>query len=49
MTYMIYHYTGAIRPVVIPKYKEVPAFVIRNNMRTIGMTRNEYFVLLEEV
>jgi len=47
--HMIYHYPGAIRPVVIPKYKEVPAFVIRNNMRTIGMTRDEYFVLLEEV
>jgi len=46
--HMIYHYPGAIRPVVIPKYKEVSAFV-RNNMRTIGMTRNEYFVLLEEV
>ncbi len=47
--HMVYHYPGAIRPVVIPKYKEVPAFVIRNNMRTIGMTRNEYFALLEEV
>jgi len=47
--HMVYHYPGAVRPVVIPKYKEVPAFVIRNNMRTIGMTRDEYFALLEEV
>ncbi len=47
--HMIYHYPGAIRPIIIPKYKEVPTFVIRNNMRTIGMTRNEYFALLEEV
>ncbi len=46
---MIYHYPGAIRLIIIPKYKEVPTFVIRNNMRTIGMTRNEYFALLEEV
>jgi predicted RNA binding protein YcfA (HicA-like mRNA interferase family) len=45
--HMVYHYSGASRPVVIPKYKEVPAFVIRNNMRTIGMTREEYFTLLE--
>jgi len=29
--HVIYHYPGAIRPVVIPKYKEVPAFVIKNN------------------
>ncbi len=47
--HMIYHYPGTIRPIIIPKYKEVPTFVIRNNMRTIGMTRNEYFALLEEV
>jgi len=47
--HLVYHYPDAIRPVVIPKYKEVPAFVIRNNMRTIGMTRDEYFALLEEV
>jgi len=26
--HMVYHYPGSVRPVVIPKYKEVPAFVI---------------------
>ena len=26
--HLIYHYPGAVRPVVIPKYKEVPTFVI---------------------
>ena len=45
----IYHYPGAIRPVVIPKYKEVPAFVIKNNMRIIGMSRETYFELLQKV
>jgi len=40
---LLYHYPGAIRPVVIPKYKEVPTFVIRNNMRIIGMSREKYF------
>ena len=24
--HVIYHYPGAIRPVIIPKYKEVPTF-----------------------
>ena len=41
--HLIYHFPGAIRPVVIPKYKEVPTFVIRNNMRIIGMSREKYF------
>jgi len=45
--HLIYHYPGAVRPVIIPKYKEVPAFVIKNNMRVIGMGREEYFELLQ--
>ena len=45
--HLIYHYPGAIRPVVIPKYREVPTFVIKNNMRTVGMTREAYLALLE--
>lgn len=46
--HLIYQYPGAIRPVVIPKYKEVPVFIIRNNMKVIGMTREQYLTLLEE-
>jgi len=34
--------------VVIPKYAEVPIFVIKNNMRVIGMSREKYFELLEK-
>ena len=45
--HLIYHYPGAIRPVVIPKYKEVPTFIIRNNMRIIGMSREKYLDLLK--
>jgi len=47
--HLVYHYPGAIRPVVIPKYKEVPVFVIKNNMKIIGMSRERYFQLLESV
>lgn len=47
--HLIYYYSGAIRPIVIPKYKEVPAFIIRNNMRIIGMTREKYFELLQQI
>lgn len=39
---------GAARPVVIPTYKEVPVFIIRNNLKTAGISREEYFRLLEE-
>lgn len=39
---------GVSRPVVIPTYREVPVFVIRNNLKTAGISREEYFRLLEE-
>ena len=28
---------------VIPKYKSIPIFIIKNNMRSAGMTRDRYF------
>ena len=46
--HLIYHYPGAIRPVVIPKYKEVPVFIIRNNMKVVGMSIEKYLSLLEK-
>jgi predicted RNA binding protein YcfA (HicA-like mRNA interferase family) len=38
---------GLARPVVIPTCSEVPVFVIRNNLKTAGISRDEYFRLLE--
>lgn len=37
---------GVARPVVIPTYREVPVFVIRNNLKTAGISREDYFRLL---
>jgi hypothetical protein len=39
-------YPGAKRAVVIPEYEEVDVEIIKNNMRTVGMTREQYFELL---
>ena len=40
--------TGVIRPVVIPTYDEVPVAIIHNNLKTAGISREEYFRLLEK-
>ncbi|MDI1319218.1 MAG: type II toxin-antitoxin system HicA family toxin [bacterium] len=40
---------GVARPIVIPAYAEVPVFIIRNNLRTAGLSRDDYFKLLHEV
>ena len=42
-------YSGAKRAVVIPEYEEIDVDIIKNNMRTVGMTREEYFELLKNV
>jgi predicted RNA binding protein YcfA (HicA-like mRNA interferase family) len=39
---------GLPRPLVIPDYDEVPVFIIRNNLRTAGLSREDYFRLLEQ-
>lgn len=40
---------GAKRAVVIPEYPEIDVDIIKNNMRTVGMSREEYFTLLEKL
>lgn len=43
-----YRKPGVARPVVIPAYREIPVFVILNNLKTAGLSRDEYFRLLAE-
>lgn len=40
---------GAKRAVVIPEYDEIDVEIIRTNMRTAGMSREQYFGLLGEL
>ena len=44
--HMVFTKPGVIRPVVIPKYAAVPVFIIKNNLRTGGISRDRYFELL---
>ena len=44
-----YMKSGLLRPVVIPTYASVPVFIIRNNLRTAGLSRDDYFKLLDAV
>jgi predicted RNA binding protein YcfA (HicA-like mRNA interferase family) len=47
--HMVFTKPGVTRPVVIPKYSSVPVFIIKNNLRTAGMTRERYFELLGQL
>lgn len=46
--HLVYTKSGHIRPVVIPKVKEVQIFIILNNLKTAKMSREEYFSLLKK-
>ena len=46
--HMVFTKASVLRPVVIPKYAAVPVFIIKNNLRTAGMSRNRYFELLDQ-
>jgi predicted RNA binding protein YcfA (HicA-like mRNA interferase family) len=44
--HMVFTKPGLIRPIVIPKYSAIPVFIIKNTLRTAGISRDRYFELL---
>ncbi|OGK11170.1 MAG: hypothetical protein A2Y63_03370 [Candidatus Riflebacteria bacterium RBG_13_59_9] len=47
--HFVYTKPGVKRPVVIPDYDDVPVFVVKCNLRSAGISREEYFKLLSRV
>lgn len=45
----VYTKDGVARPIVIPDWREVPVFIIKNNLRSANISREEYFTLLAEI
>lgn len=43
----VYTKEGVIRLIVIPQWSEIPVFIIRNNLRSAGISRERYYQLLE--
>ena len=39
---------GISRPIVIPKYKEIDVQIIKSNLKSAGISRDEYFNYLRE-
>ncbi|MGH9854437.1 MAG: type II toxin-antitoxin system HicA family toxin [Blastocatellia bacterium] len=46
--HMVFTKPGVLRPVVIPKYQSIPVFIIKNNLRAAGISRERYFELLDQ-
>ena len=47
--HMMFTRAGCIRPVVIPKYKSIGPMIIQNNMRTAGISREQYLKIIENI
>ena len=47
--HLIYVKRGMKRPVVIPMYSDVPVFIIKNNLKSSGISREDYLRILRQV
>lgn len=47
--HLIYDRAGLKRPVVFTTDKEVPVFIIRNNLRTLGISVKEYLEIIKRL
>lgn len=45
--HLIYIKKGIKRPIVIPIYNDIPVFIIKNNLDSAGVSRKDYFNILE--
>jgi predicted RNA binding protein YcfA (HicA-like mRNA interferase family) len=45
----VYSKAGLKRPIILPTYKSLPVFIIRNNLRTLGISHEEYFEILKKI
>jgi len=45
----VYWRAGLARPVILPMYKNLPVFIIRNNLRTLGISLEEYVQILKKI
>ncbi len=45
----IYARDGLSRPVVVPRDTQLPIFIIRNNLRVLGISTDDYLQILERL
>ena len=45
----IYWKSGIKRPIVIPRDTALPAFIILNNLKVLGISREEYLKEIEDM
>ena len=45
----IYRRADLQRPLVVPRYSAIPMFIIRNNLRVLGIDVESYLEMIEKI
>jgi predicted RNA binding protein YcfA (HicA-like mRNA interferase family) len=49
-SHRVYHRTGLIRPIIVPFHSgDLPLFVVRNNLRLLNISLEDYLDILERM
>ena len=48
-SHCIYTRSDLKRPIVIPERKEIPTFIILNNLRLLNIPKEKYLEILEQI
>ena len=48
-SHRIYHRDGLIRPLVVPEYDPLPDFIVKNNLRILGISADDFDRILKEL
>ncbi len=45
----IYSRPGLLRPVIVPRDTQLPVFIIRNNLRVLNISHDEYLKIIGQM
>ena len=48
-SHKVYWKDGLLRPVIVPRKREIPVSIIRSDLRTLNLSPEEYLRILNEI
>lgn len=45
----VYTRSGLLRPIVVPRDTQLPVFIVRNNLRVLGVSVDEYLKIMDSL
>lgn len=48
-SHRVYNKAGLARPIIVPAYKSLPVFIIKNNLRVLGVDQKIYLEILNKI